>query len=125
MILRRVLIRVVVTWGIGIALFIWTEARLLASIVFAIGGILLLTGLVAPRLFRALDHAFFTLGRWVATAVTWILLVPFYFLVFTPGRIVHMCTGKDPMNRQCPTQEPTYWTRHTWKTDPESYHRLF
>ena len=49
------------------------------------------------------------LGFWFATALNYLLLTPFFFIVFTFGHAVLKLRGIDPMCRAFPTKETTYW----------------
>jgi hypothetical protein len=72
----------------------------------------IVTGLAAPRVFLALERGFREFGRWVGLALTWALLVPFFFLVFVPGRVVLLLSRKDPLQRAFPGDGQTSWVPH-------------
>jgi hypothetical protein len=80
-----------------------------ASIVWGLAVLVVGGGLFYPPLFRGFERFGMKLAKWVAAGLTWGLLVPFYYLCFLPGRAVLTLIGKDPMNRQFPTEARTYW----------------
>jgi hypothetical protein len=94
-------IALILTWGL--------HKPVLGTVVFVLAGIVLATGFLWVRAFDAIERGGKALGRWVAVALTWILLVPFYYIVFAPGRLFLVLSGKDPLCRAFPTDEPTYW----------------
>ena len=82
----------------------------LATLTWSLAGVFLFCGLFIPAAYRRIDHFFFAvLPKWVASGLNWLLLVPFFFLVFVPARLIQVLTGNDPMARRVPTDLPTYW----------------
>lgn len=61
----------------------------------------------------------------LGTAVAWCTLVPFYYVVFTLGRIVMALTGKDSLNRKFPTDRKTYWEEWKAPQNKERYKQQF
>ncbi len=79
-------------------------------IVWSIAGLLLIGGWLIPPLFRAFEKFGAKLAHWVAAGLTWLLLVPFFYIVFVGGRLVLLLSGKDPMDRAFPDAErATFW----------------
>ena len=64
-------------------------------------------------------------AKGVAAALTWVLLVPFFFLCFMPGRAVLLLLREDPLNRRFAPDEPTYWTPRTADQDPSQMRRQY
>ncbi len=80
-----------------------------AYIVWALAALVLIGGLFISPLFRAFEKFGQLLARWVGAALTWGLLVPFFYLCFVPGRWIMQLRGRDPLTRKFPSQERTYW----------------
>ena len=78
-------------------------------LVGTIAVLVLVGGLFVPPLFHAIERFGQKLGKWVAAGLTWGLLVPFFYICFTFGRLVLLVLGRDPMDRKVPTDKPTYW----------------
>ena len=57
--------------------------------------------------------------------LTWGLLAPFYYLCFFPMHLALKIRGKDPLHRQVPTAEPTYWTPRKPVADLTQYRKQF
>lgn len=83
-------------WG---PIFIWSFAA-----------VILITGLFVEAVNIAIEHFFSKyVARWVGTGMTYLLLTPFYFLVFAPAHWLLKARHLDPMHREFPSKEPTYW----------------
>ena len=83
------------------------------------------SGFWLPRVFDGIDRFFRAFGRIVGISMTWLLLVPFFYLVFVPARIVLWMTGKDPMKRRIRTGEATYWVPRPAARSMESYRKQY
>ena len=81
----------------------------MAAIVTGISTVVLICGLFIPPAFLAIEKFGLKLGEWVATSLTWILLVPFFYICFVPGRIIISLAGKDPLNLKFSSTAKTYW----------------
>ncbi len=81
--------------------------------------------LTSPRLYRRHRALGRWLGRWVAVALAWGLLAPFYFVVFSAGRLILALTGRDPLTRTLDRAAATYWTDHCADSDPDRYQRPY
>jgi hypothetical protein len=75
-------------------------------------------------LFRKIEQAGQWLGKAVGLALTWALLVPLFYLVFLPGRLILMATGRDPMCRRFPSAASSYWIPRR-PVQPADYKRQF
>lgn len=83
--------------------------RVGSTIIWILAGLVLVGGLFIPPLFKAIENGGKKLGHWIGAAITWGLMVPFFFLCFVPGRWILALSGKDPLTRKFPSDEPTYW----------------
>lgn len=96
--------------------------RLGSFVIWSLAAAFLVCGLFIPPAFKAIDRFFFAvLPMWVATGLNWLLLVPFFFLVFAPARLFLTLSGRDPMTRRVPTDLPTYWIPRKPVADPGQY----
>ena len=106
-------------------LFFYRHHPIPGTILGSLAGLLLISGLFIPSFFLGFEKAGRKFGQWVATGVTWLLLVPFYYLCFVPGRIVILLTGKDPLTRQFPSKATTFWVPRPPVKDPAQYRKQF
>ena len=96
-----------------------------AGVIFSLALFLLASAFFFPAVFRAVDKFARGFGHWTAIAMTWLLLVPFFYLTFVPGRIWILLTGKDPLNRRFPSPSPTLWVPRPPVKDPGQYRKQF
>jgi len=104
------------------ALFAFIFHRVLfAYIVAGIGLLLLICGLFIPKLYSAFERIIGIFAFGVGQVLTWLLLVPFYYLCFLPARIILLLSKRDPMKRAWDSSAPTYWNE---KRDIQSNDRM-
>lgn len=110
----------------AVAAFLAWKGRMVAGgVVAGIGAVVLISGLLVPFLFLKLEQGGRWLGKAAGAGLTWLLLVPMFYLVFAPGRLILIMTGNDPMARQFPTNEKTYWITRKPVASPDEYKRQF
>lgn len=106
--------------------FFWIKGKPVAAGVLAgIAALMFISGFFIPALFARIEQLGRTFGKWVGVAITWVLLVPVFYLVFVPGRLILMLRGIDPMCRKFPTDAPTYWVPRKPVADTAEYKRQF
>jgi hypothetical protein len=113
-----------------------------AAIVAAIGGLLLLLGvrtvawvmlgaaaivlfaaLASPRgLYALLDRMTRAIGRRIGRALTWLLLVPLFYLFFLPFGLLFRRGRRDRLKRYFDSEAPTYWEALEGPTAASSSH---
>jgi hypothetical protein len=106
------------------ALLTLRHRRIGGPILMGLGTLILLAGLLAPGLFERWERLGRAVARGVGTLMTWLVLVPFFYLVFLPARVVLAMARRDPMRRAFPTQEATYWVARP-PARPDHYTRQF
>ena len=119
-----VLIQTLIPAAVGA--FLHYKGKPVASgVLFGIAAVLLVSGLLIPVVFNAIEKAGQALGRAVSMTLTWALLVPMFILVFVPGRLILIMRGLDPLCRKFPTDAATYWIPRNPVVDPEEYKRQY
>ena len=108
---KKVLITTPIALLIAYGIYLWRGHALMPCIVVGVALTICFCGVFVPPAFDAIERFFAGFARMVATTVTWILLVPVFYLIFAPAHLLLRIRGKDPMFRQCPSDEPTYWTK--------------
>ena len=106
-------------------LLLFKKHPVLCITLYVIGTLLMIGGLFIPPLYRLFDHVGKWLGRVVGKALTWLLLVPFFFLCFPFARLVLRLRGIDPMTRNCDRQTASYWIDRKPVTDTAHYTRQY
>lgn len=94
---------------VGLLIYRWKHHLVGPCIIWSLAGMVLVGGLFAPPLFHAFEKFGARLGIWVGTGLSYLLLVPFYYLVFAPAHLLLKARHIDPMAREFPTKLPTYW----------------
>lgn len=120
----RAVIQAVIVGGIG-AFVLSRGHKGVAIFLISISAFLLISGLFIPWLFLGFEKFGKKLGQWVGGALTWLLLMPTFFILFFPGRILLWATGKDPMHLKFPSREATYWTPRPPVERIEQYTKQF
>lgn len=81
------------------------------AVVWTFALLMLAGGWVFPPIFHGFEKAGAKLAFGVTALLTWALLVPFFYVVFTFGRIILILRKIDPMDRAFPDAgRATFWT---------------
>jgi len=106
----EVLARFAVAAAVSLALVFGLGALIPGAVAGGVAIFIAVSGLWAPPLYRGFGRAMGRFAAAVGCALTWALLVPFFYLVIVPARIALGLRGKDPMQRRFPSGERTCWT---------------
>lgn len=97
--------------GIGLTFGHSTVFRLACG-AGAVGLATLVAAVVSPLgALRRLESALALAGSWVGRAVTWLVMTPIFYLVFTPFGLLTRRGARDPLHRALDRTAATYWTR--------------
>ena len=122
---RGAIIQAMVMGLVGGALYFVLHHHLFAQVVWALAGFILVLGLVSPRAYRPIHGFGRWLGRVVGNALTYLLLVPFFFLFFTPVALILRLQSRDPLHRKFRDPQWTYWVKRSSKSRDENIDRQF
>jgi hypothetical protein len=107
----------------------WRHHTLAPRVMWALGGALLVSGLVAPALLAPVER--FWMGPVVRVAsrvgdvVSRVFLAVLYYLVFAPIGVV-LRRVHDPLDRRLDDARPSQWVKRTVApVDPARYEQLF
>ena len=106
--LRWALIQFVVMLAVG-GMLILLRFVLSGAIFLCIACASIACARMAPGIYDALDRVIAAIVDTVRLVLTWLLLVPFFYLCFLSGRLVLLILDRDPMRRKFPSVERTYW----------------
>ena len=96
----------------------WRERQTTASVIFTLGSILLLGGVLAPTRLGPIERAWMGLARTISKVTTPIFMSVVYFLVITPVGILRRTLASNPLRRD--PESESYWVRReTPKSDIE------
>jgi hypothetical protein len=122
---QKLFVELLITVCVGLLFWFLFKKPTIAVVVFTLAAYTFFTGLFVPPFHYAFKKAFQVFASWVGTALTWVLLLPFFYIFFTIGRLSQLIFRKDPMNRACPTKLDTYWIKHPAEVDVASYTRQY
>jgi len=122
---RRVWAQCVVM-AVAVGIFLFVVRNIIAASIVGFFLVLTLAGaLFFPGLHRMLDRAIRALGRGIGLALSYVLLVPFYYLCFAPARLILKLRGKDPMQRAWEAKRGSYWDARPAVESETHYRRQF
>jgi hypothetical protein len=106
---RRGILQACAGFGVG-AVVLLLASRTAGFLVLAIASSILLAALISPSgLFAGIERLFRALGRALGRVLTWVLLVPLFYLVFLPfGRLLRR-GRRDRLKRFYEPDAPSYW----------------
>jgi|CXWL01.1.fsa_nt_gi hypothetical protein len=114
--------------GVATALAAYAHWKALAWVWWpiAIGAVLVICALVAPRALAPLNRAWMALGLLLGRIVTPVIMGAIYFGILTPIAWVARRRGVDPMRRNFDHSAKSYWIERTPPgPDPRSMERQF
>jgi hypothetical protein len=89
------------------------------------GAVLVLLGIVAPRVLFYPNKAWMAFAEALSFVSTRVILAFVYFVVITPIGIIKRMTGWDPLNRRAAPRE-SYWQPYSERQrDPRHYEKMF
>ncbi|MGK0361023.1 MAG: hypothetical protein ACI9U2_003341 [Bradymonadia bacterium] len=95
--------------GVGAgALFWYWQWRTLAVVVWSIAGLVTLASVASPSIRDGINRGFALLGKGMGTLVSWIFLVPLFFIGFSAVHLMHKLSGRDPLRLKV-DDRPSYW----------------
>ena len=121
--------------GLPIVGVIWTSiiyflsdtSKLNFNIAYWIGGIGIFLGilcLINERIFRLTSWLWHKLVFLIDTAITWLTMPIFYYLIFSPFALILRVLGKANMKKNSPNKE-TFWQEIKHPKSSKQYLRQF
>jgi hypothetical protein len=102
----------------------WWRARpLLALVLLAVGGTLVLAALVAPRVLRVPNRIWWRFAQVLGWINARIILSVFFFVVLTPVGLVMRLLGRNPL---APADPRSGWSPYPpRRANPQHYERMY
>jgi hypothetical protein len=97
--------------SVGLALpvlFWWMGWKILAVVAISIFATVTTVSLASPAIKLRIEGFLLKFSLWVAKGVSWLLLAPIYFILFTTLRFFLFCAGMDPLRLRMKSAA-TYW----------------
>jgi Saxitoxin biosynthesis operon protein SxtJ len=96
-----------------------------AHILLPVGGVLLLLGLILPRLLVFPNKVWMTMAEGMSFVSTRIILAFVYFAVLTPIGLIKRALGWDPLNRRAGSKA-SYWRPYSPRQkNPRHFEKMF
>jgi uncharacterized membrane protein YgdD (TMEM256/DUF423 family) len=97
----------------------------LTQITLPLGGVMVLLGIVFPRVLFYPNKAWMAFAEGLSYISTRIILAFVYFVVITPIGLIKRLTGWDPLSRRAARSE-SYWRDYSERQrDPRHYEKMF
>jgi uncharacterized membrane protein YgdD (TMEM256/DUF423 family) len=97
----------------------------LTQITLPLGGVMVLLGIVFPRVLFYPNKAWMAFAEGLSYISTRIILAFVYFVVITPIGFIKRMTGWDPLSRRAARSE-SYWRDYSERQrDPRHYEKMF
>jgi hypothetical protein len=102
----------------GIRIFAKGHLDLLTGIMLAVGGVLLLLGILWPSSLSRANRAWMALGALMGRVMSPIILFLIYAFAFVPVGIFMRLTRHDPLRRRRRSEAESYWIEREATDDP-------
>jgi hypothetical protein len=109
---------------ISAGLYFWGRP-IWALAVLGLALLVLGSGLFLPPVYHLLEKFEILLAEGITRLILWTVMMPFYYLVFTTGRLVLLLRRLDPLQLKHNPEAVTYWREFARTHDPARYHRQF
>ena len=116
---------VVFTAGVGAYMRYAHGSETGSVVVWCLGAVLGIPGLLAPALLRPVFIGWTLLAFPIGWTISHLLLGFIYYAVLTPIGLILRLTGSDPMQRRYDSGAETYWIPHEQRKDVSSYFRQY
>ena len=104
--------------------FVWGH-RIPGTAIMCVACFVMVSGLFIPPAYSAFKRMGAYIARAAGAGLTWLLLAPFFYLCFVPGRLILAVLKKDPMARKFSPDISSYWIERTGANDPARYTKQF
>jgi hypothetical protein len=118
------LVTLLIGCTVGLLFFLF-EYPIMALFVFSISLLVFLSSRFFPAVYAVIEKVLQKLSYFVSSGLTWVLLLPFFYICFPLGRLVQKVKGKDPMQRNFDREAVSYWKTCKDKPSVDDYKRQF
>ena len=119
---RRGVLQAVGGGVVGLGVYQFLSATI-GSVVLGIASVILLSALISPTgLYAGIERLFEALGRLTGSLLTWLLLVPLFYLFFLPFGKLMRRGRRDRLKRFLDPDTGSYWEPHEGPTAGSASH---
>lgn len=113
-----------IAWGVG-TLFYFTGHLNVALLAYIISTFVFIASRFFLKLYKVIESGFQKLSAIVGKGITLLLLVPFFYICFSIGRLAQILKRNDPMLRTLHPEAGSYWKQCKETSSVEDYKRQF
>ena len=106
---KKGILPITLTLIIGSLFRFYLEWHHSSIVVYGFCAFFVLVTLFLPGWLLKIEKFMLTFGKWVGTVLTWILLLPFFFVAFVPLRLMQMLSKSDPLKKKYDASLQSYW----------------
>jgi len=118
------LVTLLIGWAIAGLLLFYNHSTM-ALLVFCIATLVFLASRFSPGVYAVIELFFQRFSAFVGTSLTWLFLVPFFYICFCIGKVAQIIKRKDPMHRTLDPEAVSYWQTCKKPSSSEDYKRQF
>ena len=118
------LLTLLVAWAIGSLLYFYGHPTI-AILAFSISTFVFIAARFFPKGYVVIERVFKKFSAVVGGSLTWLCLVPFFYICFPIGKIAQILKKKDPMHRKLHPEVGSYWQTCKKRASVEDYKRQF
>jgi hypothetical protein len=107
------------------AILFWYGHLVMMAVVLTISLGMFTCALFIPKAYQVIQAFLQKFSHAVGQVLTWVLLIPFFYMGFSLGRLVQKLARRDPMTRGWRPEQASYWVDRQAETDKEQYKRQF
>jgi len=97
----------------------------IAILAFSISMFVFIAARFFPKGYVVIERFFKKFSAIVGGSLTWLCLVPFFYICFPIGKIAQILKKKDPMHRKLDSEAGSYWQTCKERESVEDYKRQF
>lgn len=94
---------------VALGAILWWREKPLWPYLGGLGGVLIVTGLIAPNLLAPVERAWTRFARALGTVSTTVILALTFYLLMTPMGLLLRLFRKDPLTRRFDKRAGSYW----------------
>ncbi len=118
------LLTLLIAWAIG-CLLIYYGHSTIAILAFCISTFVFIASRFFPGVYALIELVFQKFSGFVGVTLTWIFLVPFFYVCFPIGKLAQIVKKKDPMHKTLKPEVVSYWQTCKERSSVEDYKRQF
>jgi len=122
---KRSLIRFCIIFLIGSVLFFPLRHVWIGGILYVLSFLILVGGFAVPQIYSAFERVGRFLTITIGCLFTWVLMIPFFYVCFVPGRILLCLFRKDPLQRARTPGAQSYWISKQRSSEKTQYQKLY